>query len=83
MFYSAILKAIEENVICSCAAFHPFPTIDERDQWASVPCEAKAYYASYAESARNRTFPILPVRAYMRFLTDGNRSEFEGMYFER
>lgn len=83
MFHAAVKKAINENSIKSQADFHPFPTIDERDMWSSLSDEVKSYYAAYAGSARGRTFPILPARAYMRFLSDGNRSEFEKMYFER
>ncbi len=83
MFYAAVIKAIRENAVCPAEQFHPFPTIDERKKWDSLPEEAKAYYASYAKRARERTFPILPARAYMRYLADGNRSEYEEMYFER
>ncbi|MBQ9856408.1 MAG: heparinase II/III family protein [Clostridia bacterium] len=83
MFYAAVLKAIRENAISPKERFHPFPTIDEREKWEALSAEAKSYYAAYAKSARERTFPILPARAYMRYLTDGNRSEYEEMYFER
>lgn len=83
MFHAAVAKAIRENAIKSQADFHPFPSIDERESWSSLSGEAKSYYAAYAKSARERAFPILSARAYMRFLTDGNRSEFEQMYFER
>lgn len=83
MFHAAVVKSIKENAILRTENFHPFPTIDERDPWIFLPAQAKSYYASYALSARKRTFPILPARAYMRFLTDGDRSEFEQMYFER
>ena len=83
MFYAAVFKAIQENAIPPAEQFHPFPTIDEREKWDSLPEEAKTYYASYAKRARERTFPILPARAYMRYLADGNRSEYEEMYFER
>lgn len=83
MFHAAVLQALRENLILSAERFHPFPTIDERKKWTSLPDEAKNYYAAYAQNVRAQTIPILPARAYMRFLTDGNRTEFEKMYFDR
>ena len=83
MFYAEVMTAINENLILPAKDFHPFPTINERDKWTSLSGEAKAYYSLYAKEARTRTLPVLPARAYMCFLTDGNRTEFESMYFER
>ena len=60
MFYAAVLKAIRENAISPKERFHPFPTIDEREKWEALSTEAKSYYASYAKSARERTFPYCP-----------------------
>lgn len=36
-----------------------------------------------AEEILKKDFPILPASAYMRFLSDGNRNEFESLYFNR
>ncbi|MBR3927769.1 MAG: heparinase II/III family protein [Clostridia bacterium] len=83
MFHAAVVKAIRGNAIMRRDDFHPFPTIDERNVWSNLSGDVKSYYADYAKSARERTFPILPARTYMRFLKDGNRSEFEQIYFDR
>ena len=83
MFEKMMEKAVRENLFLSKAEFKPFAKINDRAQWESVTGEAKAYLKEMADQYRNRSFPILPARTYMRFLKDGNRSEFEGLYFDR
>lgn len=83
MFRSLMEKAVFHNFIQSKENFMPFPKIGERSAWENLPSEAKAHIRQLADKHRCREFPILPARTYMRFLKDGNRSEFEGLYFDR
>ncbi len=83
MFSQMMEKAVQEKLFLSKDEWKPFPKIADRASWSNVTSEAASYFAHLAAENRARTFPILPARSYMRYIKDGNRSEFEGLYFDR
>jgi len=65
------------------AAYHPFPTIDERAAWEGVPAEVRARNLAHGEQALAAGWPPLLATQYLDFSRTGNRARFEACYFVR
>ena len=64
-------------------AWHPFPTVPEREPWEALPESVRDGYVADGEEAQGREWPVLLAERYLDFARDGNRSRYEGVYFAR
>jgi len=76
------LETLRE-ILLSRAQWHPYATLAERDFWNSLPEQARRAHISRAEQALGKEWPALPATLYLEFSINGNRSRYEGPYFER
>ena len=73
-----LLKA--EQFDCN---FNPFPQYGDKIGWDEFPDEAKAALIKRAQELKDKTYSWLPAIKYMNFVRNGNRAEYESMFFER
>jgi len=63
--------------------WNPYPVFNERDKWNALPEEVKTTILKAGEEALSFKWPALTADLYMQFLGNGNRSNYQGIYFER
>ncbi|MCL2773191.1 MAG: heparinase II/III-family protein [Oscillospiraceae bacterium] len=63
--------------------FNPFPFYSDREVWDNLPSDAKDFYRVKAQELKNKTYISLPASLYMDFTRNGNRSNYENLYFTR
>jgi len=63
--------------------FLPFPAYNDRKQWEGIDPEIKKHYQSQAAKLKNHKWESLLANRYMDFFRNGNRSKYEGVYFQR
>ena len=63
--------------------FHPFPAYADRAAWASLPEEIKKAFLAEAEKLKSRPWPSLPASVYLDFFRNGNRTNYQEIYFGR
>ena len=65
------------------AEFDIYPKITDRAVWENISHTVSAEVIKEAEKYLDYTYPPLPASKYMRFVNDGNRTEFQTLYNER
>ncbi len=63
--------------------WHPFPRYADREGWTGLPDAARDALIKRGEAVLARSWPDLPAALYLGYARNGNRSDFEGVYFER
>lgn len=63
-----------------CRLFHP---IDDRDFWDNIDPDAVAYFESNVKLYEGKAQPQLTASLYREFAVNGNRSNFQDVYFGR
>ena len=63
--------------------WRPFPALKDRERWQALPNAVAAYLIALGEEALAKPLPPLPATLYLAYARDGNRSNFEAVYFER
>lgn len=63
--------------------FNIYPKITDRTVWESISHTVSDEILSEAEKYVDYTYPMLPASQYMRFVNDGNRTDFQKLYNER
>ena len=63
--------------------WHPYPTADDREQWAAVPESLRNLYIKSAEKFLDKSWEILPANVFLDFAKNGNRSRYELIMFGR
>ncbi|MBI4658074.1 MAG: heparinase II/III family protein [Verrucomicrobia bacterium] len=63
--------------------WHPFPTSEDRGHWQALPKPVAAHLIGLGEAALAKPLPPLPATLYLAYARNGNRSNFEAIYFER
>ncbi len=63
--------------------WNPFPAYEDREAWNNLPEMIKKAHLEAAEEALGYTWPTLPAILYMEYTRNGNRSNFQSVYFER
>ena len=71
------------EVLLPRSEWHPFASLAERDFWNSLPEKTRRTHIARAEQALGSQWPVLPATLYLEFSINGNRSRYEGPYFER
>jgi hypothetical protein len=64
-------------------AWRPFPKAEDRTGWDRLPAEARQGLIRAGEQALDTPLPPLPATLYLGYAREGNRSRFEGPYFDR
>lgn len=65
------------------ADFLPGRDIDDREAWNSVPENLRALVLADAQAALCRNWPVITAADYRQFSINGNRADFETLYFSR
>ncbi len=63
--------------------WRPYPTAAERSAWEALPDAVRRAYLTEGKAVLDSEWPQLLAVRYMDFARDGNRSRYEGGYFER
>lgn len=64
-------------------AWHPFPRVDDRDDWVGIPERVRDEWLPRAEKALHAEWPALPASVFADFQRNGDRSRFELPHFAR
>ncbi|MFO7635632.1 MAG: hypothetical protein R6W76_24000, partial [Caldilinea sp.] len=64
-------------------AFRPYPTIEDRASWESLPATVRTAHIGRGAEALGYAWPALPATRYLEFARIGNRSNFEELHFDR
>lgn len=65
------------------ADFLPGRGIDDREAWNGVPDKLKALVLADAQAALCRNWSVITAGDYRQFSQNGNRADFEALYFSR
>jgi hypothetical protein len=71
------------KTLLPASAWHPYPKVDERDAWQSVPKDIGDAIVQRAEAVLGTEWVSLPAKVWLEFKRTGNRSNFERLYFTR
>lgn len=71
------------ELLVSRDAYHPFPTIDEREAWEGMDQEQKDLYLELAERYVGYDWPSIPATRYLDYYRNGNRSRYTDMEYQR
>jgi len=63
--------------------WHPYPTIDERERWATIPTAIRQAYIQAAEKELGAEWGQIPATVTLRYVRDGNRAQYDGMNTQR
>jgi hypothetical protein len=64
-------------------SWHPYPSLFDQGKWAEVQESLKDFYIRNATQSLGKPWEILPAAYFLDFVKTGNRSRYEGVYFER
>lgn len=64
-------------------AWRHFPPASDRQAWQALPAEVKESIIARGEAALTFSWPALPATLYLEFTRNGNRSNYQAVYFER
>ncbi len=79
-----VQKYPRENLrILSKAAYHPYPTVHEREPWKALDPIQQAYWLKRGEVALNYKWPSLLATRFLDYVRDGNRSRYQNIQRER
>ncbi|MBE0600306.1 MAG: heparinase, partial [Firmicutes bacterium] len=83
MLIQAVDNAKLDQTLVTQADFRPLPTWDNRQAWATLDVKSKTFYMETADALRGYAWPSLPAARYMDFARNGNRTQYETLYFQR
>lgn len=63
--------------------YRPFPDIDDRTAYDSLPQELRNAVISQGEKYLGYKYPVIRATDFMKFKRTGNRVDYENLYFER
>ncbi|HEY5913646.1 MAG TPA: heparinase II/III family protein [Verrucomicrobiae bacterium] len=72
-----------EGILLPRGQWHPFPILKERERWQALPKSVSNRLLALGEETLNKPLPSLPATLYLGYRRTGNRSDFEGVFFER
>ncbi|HHX59900.1 MAG TPA: heparinase [Epulopiscium sp.] len=65
------------------SSYKPFPNIEDRSFWGSLPMEVQTGFHTLAKPYINFTYPQLTATLFMSFRKESNRVNYETAYFKR
>lgn len=72
----------KENLV-PIGGFKPYPTIVERDAWATVDSRVYEQLDSFAREKTAMPWPSFPAAQFLEYSRSGERSSFQALYFDR
>lgn len=69
--------------LLSATLWHPYPRVDERDEWLKVPRDISNLFIQRANAIRGTEWSSLPATVFMEFKRTGNRSDYEHLLSTR
>jgi Heparinase II/III-like protein. len=63
--------------------FNPFPRYDDREAWNKFSEADKEYMIKTAQELKDKPYLVLPATTYMNFTRNGDRAQYERIFFER
>ncbi|MBN2329785.1 MAG: heparinase II/III family protein [Candidatus Omnitrophica bacterium] len=63
--------------------WRPFPTISERSAWEQIPASCQKMLLDQAQEYAQLDIPALPASVYLQFKRNGNRSNYQDIWYER
>lgn len=71
------------DLILSIESYKPYPDVENRTAWEILPAPIRNRWIQEAESYLGYHWPTLPAVRYMDYVRNGNRTEYQHIYFER
>lgn len=72
-----------QKILISKSDWHPFPSINERDEWNKIPENIRKIYIKNGEQYLGKPWEQLPATLFLQFVRNGNRSNYENVLFNR
>ncbi len=72
-----------KQILLSRDAWHPFPTIDDRDAWQALPASLREAHLARGEAALGYAWPALPATLFLGYARMGNRSRYQNVRYAR
>lgn len=72
-----------ESVLVDPGAWHPLPTINDREVWRRLPESARTAHIAAAESLSTLPWEAMPATLFLEFVRTGNRSNYQDVSFGR
>ncbi|MEM7028960.1 MAG: hypothetical protein AAF629_05165 [Chloroflexota bacterium] len=63
--------------------WHPYPTIEDREGWLSLPMPIQKAQVALAESNLGTTWPELQATRFLEYVREGNRTRYQDPHFQR
>lgn len=76
-------KETLRNHLVAREDWHPFPTIDNRTDWETIPESIKSAQLTRAEKVLGFAWPALPATRFLDYVRNGNRSQYEALIMTR
>ena len=76
------LEEVQDNIIPQ-NIWKPYPKVEDREEWETFPDKIKNYYIINGEEALDYKWSPLPATIFMEFNINGNRSNYQALFFER
>lgn len=74
---------LREKIPSRFSEYRPYPAIDARDEWESIPQEYRAFLVQEGEKYLGQKPEIFTATDWLAYSRTGNRTDFEGKYFAR
>ena len=76
-------EAYLQSSLKPLSQWNPFPGYDQRTDWNELPDEIKEFHLKAGDQALDYVFPSLPATLYLEYSRNGNRSNYQDIYFEK
>ena len=71
------------KLLLSTKQWYPYPNRQDRNAWNTLPIKLQQTLIKQGDASLNFAWPSLPATAFLQFVRNGNRSQFEQLSFER
>ncbi len=72
-----------EEILVPREAYRPFPTIEEREQWDTLPLSLKRFWVKQGMKRLNHSWPTITATQYMDYSRTGNRNRYDTISWQR
>lgn len=72
-----------QAMLLPAKAWHPFARASERQAWNQLAEPVRSRIVEQAEACLDRDIPSLPAAVYLQFRRNGNRSNYQNLWYER
>ena len=72
-----------KGILITQDKFHPYPTINERDEWFKIPGNIRDAYVNKGEQQLEKKWETLPASVFLDYKRNGNRTRYEDICFGR